>query len=131
MHKRTSLNYEYVKTLFDASKDGDDGASYFRVNGGPESQTLPTPTSVMHRLYRLGQAYGIRQLRYLEPEVKIVVGSTEMGEFLKDLRGLLALVNDEVLHEYVGRLVQAIEAPPGTEGKSLAVSTGSYYERRA
>lgn len=57
----------------------------------------------MHRLFRLGQAYGIRQLRYLEPDVKIVVGSVEMVDFLKDLRRVNELVNDEVLHHCVFR----------------------------
>ena len=84
----------------------------------------------MHRLFRLGQAYGIRQLRYLEPDVKIVVGSVEMVDFLKDLRRVNELVNDEVLHHYVGHLVAESAAGPGPKDKHVAVSTGNYFEKR-
>lgn len=84
----------------------------------------------MHRLFRLGQAYGIRQLRYLESDVKIIIGSVEIREFVRDLHKLRGLVNDEVVHEYIDGLLAALEAPPGLESKSIAVSTGSYYEKR-
>ena len=92
MRKRIQLNYEIVKSSFDASLEEVDNSSYFRINGGVEPVTILTPTSLMHRLFRLGQAYGIRHLRYLEPEVKVVVGSFEIPDFLRDLRRLLALV---------------------------------------
>lgn len=127
MRKRTQLNYEIVKASFDASLEEVDNASYFRVNGGPDAVTIPIPTSLMHRMFRLGQAYGIKGLRFLEPEVKIVVGSVDVPNFVRDLHRLLALVNDEVLHEFVGRLVSSIEAPPGAAAKHISVSTGAYY----
>ncbi len=128
MRKRRQLNYEVIKSSFDASLNEEDSASYFRINGGPTPETIATPTSLMHRMFRLGQAYGIRQLRYLEPEVKIIVGSVEVPDFVRDLRRLLTLVNDEVLHDFVSRLIQSIEAPPGAAAKHIAVSTGDYYD---
>jgi hypothetical protein len=131
MRKRNSLNYETVKTLFEASLEGEDGDSYFKVNGGPAPAVVRVPTSIMYRLFRLGQAYGIRQLRYLEPEVKIVVGTADVPEFVSSLRRLLALLNDEVLHEHINRLLTVLEDAPGLSGKSVAVSTGSYFEQRA
>jgi len=130
MRKRIQLNYEVVKSSFDASLEAADASSYFRISGGTEPETIVTPTSLMHRLFRLGQAYGIRHLRYLEPEVKIIVGTFDLPDFLRDLRRLLSLVNDEVLHELICRLILSIEAPPGVGSKHVAVSTGRYYEKR-
>lgn len=131
MRKRNSLNYEIVKSLFDSNAEGEAGGSYFRVNGGAAPVTVEIPTSIMHRLFRLGQAYGIRQLRYFEPNVRIVVGTVEIPEFARDLHKLMALVNDEVLHDYVGQLLVALEAPPGINAKHIAVATGDYYEKHA
>jgi hypothetical protein len=132
MRKRNSLNYETVKSLFDEASESEAGESYFKVSGGGSVATVvQVPTSIMHRLFRLGQAYGIRQLRYFEPEVKIVVGTVELPEFVKDLRRLLGLLNDEVLHEHINRLLTALESPPGLSVKTVAVSTGSYFEKRA
>lgn len=130
MKKKISLNYETVKGLFDPTADSEDGDSYFRVNGGSTPISVLIPTSVMHRLFRLGQAYGINQLKFLESEVKIIIGSVDVPRFVHDLHKLHGLVNDEVVHEYVNELLAALEAPPGIASKSIAVSTGSYYETR-
>ena len=131
MRKRNQLSYEVLKSLFDANAEGEAGGSYFRVGGGDAPTTISVPISVMHRLFRLGQAYGFRQLRYLEPNVRIVVGSVEMPELANDLKRLLALVNDEVVHDYVGRLLAAIEAAPGLKAKHIAVYTGDYFGKHA
>ena len=130
MKKRNSLNYEIVKSMFDPNAEGEQGGSSFRVNGSAEPIQFEVPTSIMHRLFRLGQAYGIRQLRYFESETNLVIGSAEMEEFLSDLKRLRALVNDEVLHEYIDKLTVAIEAPPGIRSKHIAVRTGRFFERR-
>lgn len=129
MRKQNTFNYSTVKSQFDPSIELEDGRSYFRVNGGGHSTTVEVSSSLMHRLFRIGQAYGIRQLRYLEPEVKIIIGSVEMPEFLRDLKNLLDLVNDEVLHEKVNELIAAITGSPGGTSTSVAVSTGNYYGR--
>ncbi len=131
MRKRNSLSYEIVKSLFDPNAKEEDGGCYVRIGGGTEPVTITIPTSIMHRLFRLGQAYGIRQLRYFEPNVKVVVGSVEIPEFVRDLRRLVALVNDEVLHEYVNRLLSELEAPPGVASKHIAVATGAFYGKNA
>lgn len=131
MKKQNSISYETSKLFFDASAASEEGGSYFIVRGGPESTRIDLPMSIMHRLFRLGQAYGFRQLRYFESDVKILVGQVEIPEFHKDLLKLLTLVNDEVLHEYVGQLIIAIESAPGPAVKSIAVSAGSYFEKRA
>lgn len=70
-------------------------------------------------------------MRYFENETTVVVGSTEMRDFLSDLKRLRALVNDEVLHVYIDQLTVAIEAPPGTGSKHIAVRTVRYFERRS
>jgi len=130
VRKKIILNYETVKGLFDPTAESENGGSYFRINGGATPISISIPTSIMHRLFRLGQAYGIHQLRFLEPEVKIIIGTVDAPKFVHDLRKLRGLVNDEVVHEYVDKLVVALEAPPGIASKSVAVSTGSYYEAR-
>lgn len=131
MRKQRILNYEIVKSLFDPNAEGEAGGCYFKINGGETPVTVEIPTSVMHRLFRLGQAYGIRQLRYLEPNVRIVVATVELPEFVRDLKRLITLVNDEVLHEYMHRLLAALESAPGIGSKSVAVSTGDYFGKRA
>lgn len=131
MKKQNSLNYETVKALFDPEAEAENGGSYFRINGGTSPVTMKIPTSIMHRLFRLGQAYGIRQLRYFESEVKVIVGSVEVPEFVRDLHKLRALLNDEVLHEHIDKLLAELESPSGNSSRSITVSTGSYYEKRA
>ena len=129
MRKQNTFNYATVKSQFASSIELAYGKSYFRVNGRGDSTTVEFPSSLMHRLFRLGQAYGIRQLRYLEPEVKIIIGSVEVPEFLLDLKKLLGLVNDEVLHEKVNELITAITGSSGGTSTSVAVSIGNYYGR--
>lgn len=85
----------------------------------------------MHRLYRLGQAYGMRQLRYFESEVRIVVGSVEIPEFLADLRRLKGLLNDEELQTYLDRLLLALDQSPALSNTSVAVTCGLYFDGRA
>jgi hypothetical protein len=131
MRNRKSINYETVKALFEANGDRELGDSYFEVRGGGTSVLVAVPTSIMHRLFRLGQAYGIRQLRYLESEVKMIVGTDDLPAFAKDLRKLLSLVNDEVLHEYVNALLAALDPDAGLSFKSVYVSTGDYFKRHA
>jgi len=131
MKKSNPINYETAKALFEANGTTELGDSYFEVKGGGDSVLVEVPTSIMHRLFRLGQAYGIRQPRYFESEVKMIVGTDELPEFAKDLRKLLSLVNDEVLHEYVNALLAAIDPNAGLSFKSVYVSTGDYFKRYA
>jgi hypothetical protein len=56
MLKKNTLNYEIVKSLFHLNADGEDGGCDFRVNGGDITVAAEIPTSIMHRLFRLGQA---------------------------------------------------------------------------
>ncbi len=86
------------------------------------------PTSVMYRIYRIGQAYGFRQFRYFESEANILVGQSELTEFLKHLREVLRLVNDEVLHKYVDQIVTAVESSPKSPTQHVAVSVGNYFK---
>lgn len=130
MRKQNSISYETSKLFFDETAIAETGDSFFIVRGGPEPIKIDIPTSVMHRLFRLGQAYGLRQLRYLESGAKILVGQVEIPELHRDLQKLTSLVNDEVLHEYIGQLVVAIDAPPGQSFKNITVSSGSYFEKR-
>lgn len=127
MKKKNSINYETVKAMFDPYAESEQGGSSFRIHGGVEPVTIGIPKSLMHRLFRLGQAYGIRQLRYFESETKIIVGTVEVPEFVDDLRRLRSIVNDEVLHEHLDKLVKEIEMPPGPGAKHIAVSTGQYF----
>jgi hypothetical protein len=82
----------------------------------------------MHRFYRLGQAYGIRQLRYLESECRFMIGNNELNEFVKDLHKLKDLINDEVLHEYIDLLLTSL-GEPTKKLKHISVSTGDFFNR--
>jgi len=131
MQKRNKLSYETSKLFFDPTAEGEIGSSFFEVRGGLEPVRVDVPVSVMYRLFRLGQAYGLRQLRYFDANSKLIIGQTEIREFHRDLTKLTALLNDDVLNQYVRQLVAAIDAPPGHTFKHLAVSTGDYFEERA
>lgn len=98
-----------------------------KVRSGQEEVVVMVPTSVMYRVYRIGQAYGFRQFRYFESEANILVGQSEIAEFLKHLKEVLRLVNDEVLHKYVNQVVRAVESSPDAATKHIAVSVGNYF----
>ncbi|MFC4859684.1 hypothetical protein ACS8MQ_00875 [Pseudomonas sp. MAHUQ-62] len=127
MQKRNSLSYETVKHLFDLGPDNRSDGSFFRVMGGDQPETILVPISVMYRLYRIGQAYGIRQLRYLEPSTRVIVGKAEIPSFSQDLKKVSELVNDEVLRHYVSELLAAIESAPGPTAKHVAIETPDYH----
>ena len=61
--EKNSLSYETVSLLFDPDAEAGNGGSWFRINGGATFETMKIPTSMMHRLFRLVQAYGIRHDR--------------------------------------------------------------------
>jgi hypothetical protein len=126
MRKNRKVNYETVKHLFDAGTTTETNLSYFKIHGGLEPILVSLPPSAVHRLFRLGQAFNIRHLRYLEPNVKLIVGSTEMVDFTKDLARLKTLVNDEVTQHYADALLNAINAHPGSNAKHIAISTGDF-----
>ena len=129
MRKRIQLNYSTVRSVFDAEADHV-GDSYFKVGGPEGTTTLHFPTSVMFRMFRIGQAYGIRHLRYLESDVKIIIGQAEMPSFLKDLHRLLELMNDEVLHHHIDLLIAEIGRHGTPSAVHAAVATGDYFESR-
>jgi hypothetical protein len=126
-----NINYETVKHLYDAESPDTAAPLHFRVVGGGEPSTVTIPASVVHRLFRLGQAFNLHFMRYLEPDAKYMVGSTELSRFVKDLHRLKKVVNDEVTHQHVDALLRAINEPPGAEGKHIAVSVGEFYTRGA
>ncbi len=131
MRKQNSISFETSRAFFDAKSEAEAGGSFFIVRGGPEPIRIDVPTSVMHRLFRLGQAYGLRQLRYLESDAKFLVGQVEIPEFVEDLKKLILLINDEVLHDVIKPLVSAIEADGGSSRKHVTISSGRYFEKRA
>ena len=112
--------------LFEPNRIGE-GGSWLKVRSGQDEVVVVVPTSVMYRVYRVGQAYGFRQFRYFESEANILVGQSEVAEFVKHLKEVLRLVNDEVLHEYVNQIVSAIESSPDSATKHIAVSVGNYF----
>lgn len=126
MRKNRTINYETVKHLFEVGTAMEADPSNFKIHGGPEPILVSLPPSAVHRLFRLGQAFNIRHLRYLEPTVKLIVGSTEMLDFTKDLERLKTLVNDEVTQHYADALLNAINAEPGPNAKHIAISTGDF-----
>ncbi len=84
----------------------------------------------MHRFFRLGQAYNLKKLRYLEPESMFVIGHSEVQEFIKDITKLLQIINDEELHGYINKLLGALDHGGTSLNKNIAIKTDSYYEKR-
>ena len=126
MHKRNKISHETYLQVFEPNRIGE-GGSWFKVRSGQDEVVVMVPTSVMYRMYRIGQAYGFRQFRYFESEANILVGQTEIAEFVKHLKKVLRLVNDEVLHEYVNQVVRAVESVADSATKHIAVSVGNYF----
>jgi hypothetical protein len=131
MRNRNIIDPAVFNHLIGSEAETQLGASRFRVSGGTNPLTIEVPTPVVYRMFLLGQAYDSRQLRNLAPGVKVVIGSVDIAAFTRDLRQLLVLVNDELLHHYVNALLAALEASPGISGKSVAVSVGGFDEKRA
>ncbi|PNH90236.1 hypothetical protein C1M56_02935 [Vibrio diazotrophicus] len=125
MRKRNNINYGTVLALFDTTSDSENTGSSFKIFTD-EPVVIECPTSIMHRMFRLGQAYGIRHLRYLESGCKIIVGVVELPSFKKDLEEIRSLVNDEVLHKYIDLILAEI-VKPSTRNKHIAISTGNYF----
>ena len=129
MRHSRNINYETVKHLYDAKNPDTATPSRFKIVGGPEPLTVIIPASVVHRLFRLGQAFSLHFLRYFERDAKYMVGSAELGRFVADLQRLKTLVNDEVTHYHLDALLKAINEPPGTEVKHIVVTVGEFYTR--
>ncbi|MET0814933.1 MAG: hypothetical protein ABWX88_07045 [Pseudoxanthomonas sp.] len=128
MRKSNAIDYRTSRLFLDAAREDEANASYCIVRGGGEPQRIDLPPPIAHRMFRLGQAYGLKQLRYFESGAKFLVGQAELGEFQDNLEKLFALVNDDVLHAYADELICAIEAPSGPTPKTITVSAGSYQE---
>ena len=126
MRKKSKLNYATVKEIFFDDPLDELDLGYFRINNGNAPIVVKVPSSIMYRLYRIGQAYGYRQLRYLESEVKIIIGSTDLPEFKTDLESVRQLVNDEVLNSYIDQLLSDL-ASSDNKQLSVSASTGAYY----
>jgi len=126
MQKRNKISHETYLQVFEPNRIGE-GGSWLKVRSGQDEALVMVPTSVMYRVYRIGQAYGFRQFRYFESEANILVGQSEIAEFLKHLKEVLRLVNDEVLHKYVNQIVDAVESSPDSTTKHIAVSVGNYF----
>jgi hypothetical protein len=129
VRKRTKVDYKAVAGLF-ASDAEPEGGGYFRVNGGAAPITVTLPGFMAQRVFYLGLAYGVRQFRFLRPGSKILIGSLELPEFVRDLRRIRDVVNDEVVHRYVDQLLLALEAPPGLDGKNVAVAIDEEFKGR-
>ena len=126
MKKRNEISYETATALF--GDDVPDDSSYFRVSVDGTTHEFPVPLEVVFRLFRIAQAYGIRQLRYLEPNSRVVVGSVEVDGLIADLQRILALVNDEVIHHYVKPVLEALQLPGKASLKHVAIKTGDYFK---
>lgn len=83
------------------------------------------PRVVIRRLFRLGQAFNLRQLRCLEPDVKVVIGNVDVPELVRDLEQLKRLVNDEETRWYADAILSALEPEPSGHKKFVAVFTGA------
>ncbi|GHA52523.1 hypothetical protein ACFFLZ_12910 [Photobacterium aphoticum] len=125
MKKKIKLSYEVSLALFKDDVDLESSDSFFKIMGD-DVVKLTLPTSIMHRLFRLGQAYGIKHLRFLESECKLIVGVAELSQFVGDLKKVLKLINDEVLHVYINRILDEI-SKPSNKRRHIAISTGNYY----
>jgi len=121
-----------AKALF-GEADLDSGEyGFFAINraNGQSQIKVVMPIFIMHRLYRLGQAYSLRHLRDLSSELKLVIPGKDALQLARKLRQLIELTNDNELREYVEELVDQIDSQELLTILSIAVSTGQYHDER-
>jgi hypothetical protein len=121
-----------TSALFDKSAPGigDCGVIAINLASGKPQIKLTVPIAIMHRLYRLGQAYDLAHLRDFSSDVRLVIPGKESLRFVSMLRKLVALTNDQELHEHAGRLANEIESQESLTVTSVSVTTGRYHDER-
>lgn len=94
------------------------------MNGGPEPIVIHLPEYMMRMLFRLGQAFGLSQLKYLEAGVHFVIGSADVPQLVENLKRLNKLVNDTGALKYSNALLDVL-APDGKPlDRHVAIFTG-------
>jgi hypothetical protein len=121
-----------TSVLFDqsASDIGDCGVIAINLAGGKPQIKLTVPIAIMHRLYRLGQAYDLAHLRDLSSDVRLVIPGKESLRFVRILGKVIGLTNDQELHEHSGRVANEIESQESLTVTSVSVTTGRYHDER-
>lgn len=127
MRKRTVLPPGFVAGAFESRADSTKVEAYFRVNGGPEPVLIPLPEYMMRRIFRLGQAFGLVQLKYLEAGTHLVIGSADIPQLVENLKRLNKLVNDPGTLKYSKALLKVL-APDGQPlNRHVAIFTGPKF----
>jgi len=87
--------------------------SRFRISCGDQVIDLPMTRDAMRRLFHLGYAFNLRQLKYLEFGASLIIGSVDAPDFQRNLRRLKELVNDRETHAICDKVLAAFRDPQG------------------
>ncbi len=121
MKSRTPLPEAFVRKNFESNSD----LCYFRINGGSEPIVVNMPAFMMRRLLRLGQAFSLHNLKCLEPDVKVAIGSYELPNLLRELNQLLEWVKEPETTKHVSRLIEAIASAGDPKACFITVASGA------
>jgi hypothetical protein len=122
MRKTTKINYEIAKRYVGPTVGQSSTGSSFRVTGGGEVVDIRMTLDSMRRLFHLGYAFNLRQLKYLEFGASLLIGSTDVPEFQRNLLKLKELVNDPETHAICDRVLQAFKDPDTEYALGVQVS---------
>lgn len=111
MHKKTQVSPGIARRYVGppVAQTGPD--SRFRVTSGDRVTDIPMQRDAMRRLFHLGYAFNLRQLKYLEFGASLMIGSVDVPDFLRNLRRVKELVNDSETHAICDKVLAAFADP--------------------
>lgn len=104
-----------------------DTVGVFRLAGLSPGQwvsddTVQVPIPVLYRLYHLGRAYDLHQLKNLHPAAGVVLDFVSIQLLIQELEQVADLVADPVLRHYTGLLIPYLTATRSETKWRLVVS---------
>lgn len=114
MRKRTQLPsgvvHKYIGPPIAQKSEPD---CSFRISCGDRVIDLPMTRDAMRRLFHLGYAFNLRQLKYLEFGASLIIGSVDAPDFQRNLRRLKQLVNDRETNAICDKVLAAFTDAQG------------------
>jgi hypothetical protein len=111
MHKKTRVPLGVAQRYVGppVAQTGPD--SRFRVSGDGRVTDIPMTRDAMRRLFHLGYAFNLRQLKYLEFGASLMIGSVDVPDFQRNLLRIKELVNDHETHAICDKVLAAFPNP--------------------
>ncbi len=83
--------------------------------------SIPIPLPIVFRIYHIGRAYDLHQLKNLHPTGSVALDYIAMQLLASELEQVNDLVDDPVLHHYNGLLLTQLKSARTDTGSRLIV----------